>query len=191
MRVLLLDNFDSFTHNLAQAFGGLGAEVIVRRNDVPAADLLALRADRVVISPGPGTPERTGNCAAFLAALSPSVPVLGVCLGMQLLAQMAGARVERAGEPVHGRSSRLEHDGAGVFEGLPQGLPVARYHSLCVVSGSLPPELVPTAWAGGVLMGLRHATLPREGVQFHPESVLTPQGPAMLANFLRNRGMRA
>lgn len=190
MRVLLVDNFDSFTHNLAQALGGLGADVLVRRNQEPLELLLALEPDRVVLSPGPGTPDRTGTCAALIAALPADTPVLGVCLGMQLLACLEGATVARAREPVHGRASPVRHDGRGVFAGLPQGLLVGRYHSLCVVEATLPPTLEATSHApDGTLMGVRDVSRPLEGVQFHPESVLTPEGVSMLSNFLLGRGM--
>ena len=186
MRVLLVDNFDSFTHNLAQVMGGLGADVTVLRNEVSVRDLLETSPQRIVVSPGPGTPDRTGSCAELLGTAPREIPVLGVCLGMQLMATLAGGVVARAPEPVHGKATLIRHDGAGVFAGLPQDLAVGRYHSLCVSQVGLPGCLVPSAWArDGVLMGLRHRDRRWEGVQFHPESVLTPDGEAMLANFLR------
>lgn len=184
VRVLLVDNFDSFTHNLAQALGALGARVTVMRHDESVEALVATSPDRVVLSPGPGTPARTGSCPGLLRALPAQVPVLGVCLGMQLMAASCGGRVERGPEPVHGWDTEIEHDGSGLFAGLPPGLRAGRYHSLHVAV-PLPEELVATAWSQGVLMGLRHRRLPWAGVQFHPESVLTPWGPRLLANFLR------
>ncbi len=190
MDVLVLDHFDSFTHNLVQGLGALGASVRVARHDADPARLLSTRLDRLVLSPGPGTPDRTGCASELLGLLDPTVPVLGVCLGMQLLARLDGAEVVPAPEPVHGRASRITHDGLGVFAGLEQSLEAGRYHSLCVRAASLPATWLPTAWAGPVLMGMRHARLPREAVQFHPESVLTPLGGRMLANFLRGRGMQ-
>jgi anthranilate synthase/aminodeoxychorismate synthase-like glutamine amidotransferase len=192
VRVLLVDNFDSFTHNLAQVLGGLGGDVVVRRHDVPVVELLATNPDRVVISPGPGTPDRTGSCSALLDALAPGVAVLGVCLGMQLLAMRDGVPVIRAPRPVHGKASLVRHDGQGLFEGLPAAVRVGRYHSLCVDAAAGPsPDWVTSAWTeDGIVMGMRHVRLPWEGVQFHPESVLTPEGPRMLANFLEGRGLR-
>lgn len=185
LRVLIIDNFDSFTHNLAQLIGGLGAEVVVRRNRCPTAELHALGPDRVVLSPGPGTPADAGCCLPFLRDVAGQVPVLGVCLGMQVIAAGHGAVVRRASLPVHGRASGIVHDGRGVLAGLPQGFAAARYHSLVVEESTLPPALIPTArTADGLLMGLRHARLPVEGIQFHPESVLTPLGERIVANFL-------
>jgi anthranilate synthase/aminodeoxychorismate synthase-like glutamine amidotransferase len=184
MRVLIVDNFDSFTHNLAQALGGLGAEVAVLRNVVPLSAVAGAGADAIVISPGPGRPEQAGVSAAVVGAFSGRLPVLGVCLGMQVIAACHGARVHPAPRPVHGWSTDLSHDGRGVFAGLPGRPKVGRYHSLCVDAPTLPADLVPTAWSDGVLMGLRHRALPVEGVQFHPESILTPEGPRMLLNFL-------
>ena len=184
MRVVIFDNLDSFTHNLAQLLGGLGADVIACRPGRGPAACLSLRPDRIVLSPGPGRPEDAGECGRLLLTAAGQVPILGVCLGMQLTALAFGGRVVRGDEPVHGRASPVSHDGQGIFRGLPHPLVAGRYHSLAVVPASLPPSLRPTAWAGDVLMGLRHATLAIEGVQFHPESVLTPDGTRLLANFL-------
>ena len=189
MRVVIIDNFDSFTHNLAQAVGGLGAEPVVVRNGVAVAEVAQLAPDRLILSPGPGTPDRTGSCGQVVAHFGGSVPILGVCLGMQLLAVAAGGCVVRAPQAVHGRASSVDHDGLGVFLGLPTPCRVGRYHSLMVEAGSLPDCFIPTAWADGILMGLRHREHPTEGVQFHPESVLTPEGRGMLANFLAERGL--
>jgi len=184
-RVLLIDNFDSFTHLLAGTLGGLGAEVLVRRNRAPLRELLALRPDGVLLSPGPGRPEESGVSLAALRAFAGQVPVLGVCLGHQLIARSFGARVVRAARRVHGRSCAIRHDGQGLFEGLEQPLEAARYHSLVVEAASLPPALRVSAWTEeGEVMGLRHATLAVQGVQFHPESVLTEAGPALLRRFL-------
>jgi anthranilate synthase/aminodeoxychorismate synthase-like glutamine amidotransferase len=186
-RVLLIDNFDSFTHVLAATLGGLGAEVLVRRNGAGLRELLALRPDGLVLSPGPGRPEESGVSLAALRALAGSVPILGVCLGHQLLARAFGASVVRADRPVHGRADRVHHDGRGIFAGLAQPFEAARYHSLVVSRASLPPSLRVSAWSeGGAIMGLRHATLPLEGLQFHPESVLTGAGPALLEGYLRS-----
>jgi len=184
MRVLVVDNLDSFTWNLAQVLAGLGATVEVRRAGTAPADLAALEPDRVVLSPGPGHPDAAAGCLAALRAFEGRVPVLGVCLGLQVLARRFGVVVGRV-EPRHGRRSLVRHDARGVFAGLPDPLAVGRYHSLAVDPSGLPPELVPTAWAeDGVLMAVRHAGWPMEAVQFHPESVLTPDGPALLRNFL-------
>jgi anthranilate synthase/aminodeoxychorismate synthase-like glutamine amidotransferase len=184
--ILLIDALDSFTYNLVQAFETLGAAVrVVRHDALSLADAVALRPDAVVLSPGPGHP--TESPAHMALAASPwAVPMLGVCLGHQALAAATGGRVVRAREPLHGEATPLEHDGSGLFRGLPEGLPVGRYHSLIA-----DPETLPACWRvtgrspGGEIMAMAHRTLPRWGVQFHPESILTPDGPALLANFLQ------
>ena len=185
MRVLLLDNYDSFTWNLVQAFRALGAEVLVHRNDtITVAAAMGLAADRLVISPGPGRPERAGITLPLLEAALGRLPILGVCLGHQALAQLLGGRVVPARSLMHGKASDVRHDGRGLFEGLPNPLTVGRYHSLAVAD--LPDCLEPCAWApDGELMALRHRHLPVHGVQFHPESVLSPAGERLLAHFLR------
>jgi anthranilate synthase component II len=185
VRVLVLDNYDSFTYNLVQYFGELGAEVIVRRNDeVTPEEVLELHPDRIVISPGPCTPDEAGVSLELIAAAGDRVPVLGVCLGHQAIGQAYGAKVVR-GEPVHGKTAKILHDGAGVYEGLDQGFLATRYHSLVIEPGSLPDSLeVTSRTEDGVIMGVRHRELPVEGVQFHPESVLTTSGRKLLANFL-------
>ncbi len=184
MRVLVIDNYDSFTYNLVQYLGELGAELDVVRNDrVAVAELLDGSYDRLVVSPGPCTPADAGisveACAAFPAA---GVRTLGVCLGHQSLVEAYGGRTVR-GEPIHGKDAEIEHDGAGIFGGLESPLRAGRYHSL-VADPELPDVLELTARLGDVVMGVRHRELPAEGVQFHPESVLTPSGKDMLRNFL-------
>jgi anthranilate synthase/aminodeoxychorismate synthase-like glutamine amidotransferase len=181
MSVLVIDNYDSFTYNLVQYLGELGAEPAVMRNDLD--ELLEQRPERVVVSPGPCTPAEAGvSVEAIRRFASAGTPVLGVCLGHQALAAAFGGRVTR-GEPVHGKVARVEHDGRTIFQGLESPLVAGRYHSL-VVDPDLPPELEVSARAGDVVMGLRHRELPAEGVQFHPESVLTEQGKALLRNFM-------
>jgi para-aminobenzoate synthetase component 2 len=185
-RVLLLDNYDSFTYNLAQALGGLGADVVVRRNDeIDVAGAEALGPTHVVLSPGPGRPERAGVTLALVASMLERRPILGVCLGHQALAAALGARVGSAASLVHGKASAVYHDGRTLYEGLPNPFAAGRYHSLAVVEDTLPDDLVVSAYTSdGEIMGLRHRSLPVEGVQFHPESVLTPEGRRLLRNFL-------
>ncbi|MDO8506695.1 MAG: aminodeoxychorismate/anthranilate synthase component II [Candidatus Limnocylindria bacterium] len=185
-KILLIDNYDSFTFNLAQAFGSLGAVVEVLRADDPRIDAaLDARPDRVVISPGPGRPEVAGRSPVLVReAPERGIPTLGVCLGLQCAAIAFGARVVRAPEPRHGKTSLVYHDGRGVFAGVPLPTEATRYHSLMVDPATLPAELVVSARSDdGVIMGLRHTTLPLEAVQFHPESVLTTDGLRMLENF--------
>jgi anthranilate synthase/aminodeoxychorismate synthase-like glutamine amidotransferase len=182
MNVLVVDNYDSFTYNLVQYLGELGADVEVMRNDVD--DLLDREPDRLIVSPGPCTPNEAGlSMKAVRGFGERGTPVLGVCLGHQSLAQEFGGKVVR-GEPVHGKTAEMEHDGRTIYEGLESPLVVGRYHSLVVDPDALPDELEVSARAGDVIMGLRHRELPVEGVQFHPESVLTPRGKQMLRNFL-------
>jgi anthranilate synthase/aminodeoxychorismate synthase-like glutamine amidotransferase len=185
MRVLVVDNYDSFTYNLVQYLGELGAEIEVFRNDKADPDRLIERAyDRAVVSPGPCTPDEAGISLAVTRRFPEAgVPTLGVCLGHQAMAQAFGGTVIRH-EPVHGKTTVIEHDGRALFAGLPSPLTVGRYHSLVVDPDSLPDVLEPTASGGGVLMGVRHRRLPAEGVQFHPESVLTDEGKHLLKNFL-------
>ena len=184
MRVLIVDNYDSFTYNLVQYLGELGAELDVVRNDAAtAAALVERRPDRAVVSPGPGAPPDAGiSVEAIRLMAEAGIPVLGVCLGLQSLAAGYGGRVVR-GEPVHGKPAQVEHDGRTIFRGLESPLVAGRYHSL-VVDPDLPECLERSAWSGDVVMAVRHRELPAEGVQFHPESVLTPTGKDLLRNFL-------
>jgi para-aminobenzoate synthetase component 2 len=187
VRMLLIDNYDSFTYNLVQAFAALGAEVLVYRNDaITVAEAVALAPTHLVISPGPGRPEDAGMSLAMIAAFADRLPVLGVCLGHQCLVQHFGGSIVRADRLMHGKTSIASHDGKSIFAGLPTALEVGRYHSLCAAADSLPEVLEQTAQTDrGEMMGVRHRTLPLEGVQFHPESVLTPDGDDLMANFLR------
>lgn len=185
-RVLLLDNYDSFTYNLAQALEVLGAEVVPVRNDVmEAKELAGLEPTHMVISPGPGTPDRSGITLEAVKFFAGKIPVLGVCLGHQAVGMVYGARLGRAPRPVHGQVSMISHDGKTVYRGLPDPFPATRYHSL-ILFPPLPPELEVSARSeDGLVMGIRHRELPLEGVQFHPESILTDQGERLLENFLR------
>jgi len=184
MRVLVLDNYDSFTFNLVQYLGELGAEPVVVRNDaLPPAEARLLEPDRLVISPGPGRPEDAGYSIDYIKALGSSIPTLGVCLGHQAVVVAYGGAVDRAPEIRHGKTSEITHDGAGVFAGLSNPFTATRYHSLA--ASRMPTELEECAWSeDGVVQGVRHREYPVVGVQFHPESILTVEGKALLANFL-------
>ncbi len=184
MKVLMLDNYDSFTYNLVHLFEELGAEVVTVRNDaITVDDARAGGFDRLVVSPGPGRPENAGVSIELIRALGPTMPTLGVCLGHQAIVEAFGGTVGQAKALLHGKSSTISHDGLGVYDGLPADVEVGRYHSLAAIT--VPDELVVTSHTpDGEVMGVRHHTLPLEGVQFHPESVLTPLGPAMARNFL-------
>src|SRR6188472_3647407 len=185
MRVLVLDNYDSFTWNLVHLFEERGAEVHVHRNDaITVEEAAALRPDRLVVSPGPGRPEDAGLSLELIRTLGPDVPTLGVCLGHQAIVEAFGGSIGQARALLHGKASRIRHDGVGVFSGLPEEIEVGRYHSLAATA--VPDELTVTARTDdGEVMGVRHRVLPIEGVQFHPESVLTPGGGVMADNFLR------
>ncbi len=188
---LLIDNYDSFTYNLYQYLSELGADVVVHRNDrITLDEIAALEPSRIVISPGPKTPAEAGVSVPVLQRFSPTIPTLGVCLGHQAIGAAFGATVGPAGEIMHGKVSSIDHDGTGVFDGLPNPIEATRYHSLIVEPDTLPDQIVPTAWcerldgSGRVLMGMRHTEYPIEGVQFHPESIRTKTGHAILQNFL-------
>jgi anthranilate synthase component II len=185
--LLLIDNYDSFTYNLAQYLLELGADVLVRRNDaITVAEAEALAPSHIVISPGPCTPTEAGVSCALTEQLGPRIPTLGVCLGHQCIGAAFGGRVIRAPEPVHGKVAIIHHSGAGVMADLPQPFSATRYHSLIVERATLPPALAVTAHTSdGLIMGLRHREYPIEGVQFHPESILTTAGKDLLRNFLR------
>lgn len=187
-RVALIDNYDSFTYNLLQYLGELGAEVQVFRHDeIDVPGVRERRPSHLVVSPGPKTPDDAGISVESVRAFAGEVPILGVCLGHQAIGQAFGGRVVRGREPVHGKTSEVSHDGRTVFAGLPDPLVATRYHSL-VVDPDLPPVLERSAWCDGdVIMGIRHRELPVEGVQFHPESILTEPGKALLSNFLAMR----
>ena len=189
-RVFLVDNYDSFTYNLAQELGELGAVVTVERNDAFTLQQLAdADPDGIVISPGPCSPTEAGLSNDVVRTFAGKIPLLGVCLGHQCIGEVFGGQVVRAPELVHGKTSAISHDGVGVFAGLPQPFPATRYHSLVVAADSVPDALMVTArTANGLIRGLRHRQLPVEGVQFHPESILTTAGMDLLGNFLRSIG---
>ena len=190
VRILLIDNYDSFTYNIVQAFRAMGAEVRVYRNDaISVADAKASDATHLVISPGPGRPENAGVSLEMIAAFADSLPTLGVCLGHQSLVQAFGGQIVRAQRLMHGKTSKVTHDNSALFAGMSPTFEAGRYHSLTAEEGSLPDELQVTAQTSrGEIMGIRHSTLPLVGVQFHPESVLTPEGDTLLANFMRMKG---
>jgi para-aminobenzoate synthetase component 2 len=184
--ILVIDNYDSFTYNLVQYLGELGATPEVRRNDqTTVAEIERLAPARIVISPGPKTPNEAGICLDVIKAFSGRIPILGVCLGHQSIGQAFGGRVIRAPELMHGKTSMISHDGKTIFSGLPNPFPATRYHSLIVERSTLPDCLEISATTGDLIMGLRHKEMKVEGVQFHPESVLTEAGKQLLANFLK------
>jgi anthranilate synthase component 2 len=183
--ILVVDHYDSFTYNLVQLIEGLGRHaVVVKSDEAPAEELVARRPRAVMLSPGPGHPRDAGCFPELLRLLPPGTPVLGVCLGHQALGLVAGGAVDRT-EPVHGKASLVHHEGRGILDGVPSPFEAGRYHSLAVVRDSLPPDLELTAWTeDGIVMATQHRELPRFGVQFHPESILTPEGPRIVENFL-------
>lgn len=188
-KVLIVDNYDSFTYNLLQYLGELGAETVVRRNDeISLGEIAGMTPAAIVISPGPCTPSEAGISVELVRRFSGSIPILGVCLGHQAIAAAFGGTIVRAPEIVHGKTSEILHDGAGVYKGIPSPMVATRYHSLCVDESTLPADLAVTSRTGEgkthVIMGIRHRKHPTEGVQFHPESILTPEGHHLLKNFL-------
>jgi anthranilate synthase/aminodeoxychorismate synthase-like glutamine amidotransferase len=188
MKILVIDNYDSFTYNLVQYFGELGVEVMVKRNDeISIAQIRELQPDRICISPGPGRPENAGICPEVIRELGREIPILGVCLGHQCIAQVFGAEIVRADKLMHGKTSIIKHDNRGIFAGAAQPLEATRYHSLVVRRNSIPDVIKVTAQSidDGEIMGLQHREFPIHGVQFHPESILTAEGKKLLANFLK------
>ncbi len=187
MKLLVIDNYDSFTYNLVQYFGELGAEVTVKRNDeISLREIETLRPDRICISPGPGRPENAGICPELVRELGRDIPILGVCLGHQCIAQVFEGEIVRADRLMHGKTSIIHHTNRGIFQNLPQPLEATRYHSLVVKPGTFPESLEITATSDdGEIMGLQHREFPLHGVQFHPESILTAEGKNLLANFLQ------
>ncbi|MDB5078826.1 MAG: glutamine amidotransferase of anthranilate synthase [Chloroflexi bacterium] len=185
--LLMIDNYDSFTYNLVQYFGELGQEVLVRRNDkITLEEIKTLNPERIVISPGPGIPSEAGVSEAVIREFGPALPVLGVCLGHQAMGEVFGGTVVRAPELMHGKVSQIQHNQAGLFEGLPQDFQATRYHSLVVRREDFPDSLEVTAWTqSGLIMGLKHRQYPIHGVQFHPEAILTEYGKDLLKNFIK------
>ena len=190
--VFVLDNYDSFTYNLVQYLGELGAEVVVRRNDeLSPEEVEAMKPERILLSPGPCTPNEAGICLSLLEAAPADLPILGVCLGHQSIGQAYGGAVIRAANLMHGKTSAIHHTGKGVFEGLKNPFTATRYHSLSVRRDDLPADLEVTAWTeDGEIMGVQHRTRPVHGVQFHPESIATECGHELLANFLKSAGVK-
>lgn len=183
--ILLIDNYDSFTYNVRQYLGELGADVDVHRNDsITIEDIRQMRPEKIIISPGPGRPENAGISVQVIKELGSEIPLLGVCLGHQAIGYAFGAKILRAPSPVHGKTSMVEHNGTGLYRGLSNPFEATRYHSLLIEKESLPEELEITSWTGELIMGVRHRQYPIEGVQFHPESILTKEGKNLLANFL-------
>ncbi len=190
--LILIDNYDSFTYNLVHYLGELGADSVVIRNDkITAAEVLAKKPKAIVLSPGPCTPNEAGVCLDLIKQAGPTIPLLGVCLGHQSIGQAYGGKVIRAPQPMHGKLSTITNDGRGIFKGLPKSFEVTRYHSLIVERATLPDCLEITAeTSDGIIMGLQHITHPVHGVQFHPESIASEQGHALLANFLKLAGFK-
>lgn len=183
--IILIDNYDSFTYNLYHYLGDLGAETVVHRNDkISVGQVMSAKPQAIVLSPGPKTPNEAGICLELIERASPSIPIFGVCLGLQSMGQAFGGTVSRAPQLMHGKISRVHHTGKGVFKGIPDNFEATRYHSLVVDRASLPDCLEVTAEADGLIMGLQHKTLPVHGVQFHPESIASEHGHAILRNFL-------
>ena len=190
--LILIDNYDSFTYNLVHYLGELGADSVVIRNDkITAAEVMAKKPQAIVLSPGPCTPNEAGVCLDLIKQAGPTIPLLGVCLGHQSIGQAYGGKVIRAPQPMHGKLSTITNDGRGIFKGLPKSFEVTRYHSLIVERATLPDCLEITAeTSDGIIMGLQHITHPVHGVQFHPESIASEQGHALLANFLKLAGFK-
>jgi len=186
MKVLIVDCYDSFTYNLYQQVGMLGCEQMVVKNDHDPEDIIAQEFDRIILSPGPGRPAETGLCLEILATMSRRIPTLGICLGHQVICHAFGAEVEVTGAPVHGKTSMIGHDGTGIYDSIPSPMRATRYHSLAVREETLPGDMVVTARSAddGMLMGVRHLCYPVEGVQFHPESILTSNGDKLVRNFI-------
>jgi anthranilate synthase component 2 len=187
--ILLIDNYDSFTYNLVQLVAQQTEVRVVRNDACSVAEVAALQPDAILLSPGPGRPEDAGICVQIIRDLGPAIPLLGVCLGHQAIGQAFGGTVVHAPTLMHGKVSAIHHDGTGIYAGLPNPFPATRYHSLVVERSSLPADLLVTSTTGdGIIMGLRHRRYPIEGIQFHPESILTTSGPALLKNWLDRRG---